>query len=53
MTRLVSSKSTQAEGFATAPRGNVPQTSHEHVTKQSHPSPDATNTLNSGEAEQS
>jgi hypothetical protein len=54
MTPLVpTSRSTQAEGFATAPQGNVTQTSHKHVTKQNHPSSNATNTLNSGEAEQS
>jgi hypothetical protein len=39
--------------LATAPQGNVTQTSHEYVTKQNHPFPNATNTLNSGEAEQS
>jgi hypothetical protein len=38
--------------LATAPQGNVTQASHEHVTKQNHPSPNATNTLNFGEAEQ-
>ena len=43
----------QAEGFATAPQGNVTQTGHKYVTKQNHPSCNATNTLNSGEAEQS
>jgi hypothetical protein len=37
----------------TASQGNVTQASHKHVTKQNHPSPNATNTLNSGEAEQS
>jgi len=37
----------------TAPQGNVTQASHKHVTKQNPPSPNATNTLNSGEAEQS
>jgi hypothetical protein len=36
-----------------APQGNVTQASHRHVTKQNRPSPNATNTLNSGEAEQS
>jgi MbtH protein len=30
----------------------VTQASHKHVTKQNPPSPNATNTLNSGEAEQ-
>jgi hypothetical protein len=39
--------------LATAPQGNVTQPGHEHVTKHNHPSPNATNTLNSGEAEQS
>ena len=43
---------TQAECFATAPQGNVTQTSHKCVTKQNRPSPNATNTLKSGEAEQ-
>jgi hypothetical protein len=53
MTPLVStSRSTQAEGYATAPQGNVTQASHKYVTKQNHPSPNATNTLNAGEAEQ-
>jgi hypothetical protein len=37
--------------LATAPQGNVTQTSHKYVTKQNHPSPNATKTLNSGEAE--
>jgi len=54
MTPLVpTSRSTQAEGFAAAPQGNVTQTSHKYVTKQNHSSPKATNTLSSGEAEQS
>jgi hypothetical protein len=44
--------STQVECYATAPQGNVTQTSHKHVTKQNHPSPNAANTLNRGEAEQ-
>jgi hypothetical protein len=39
--------------LSTAPQGNVTQTSHKHVTKQNHSSPNATNTLKSGEAEQS
>jgi hypothetical protein len=39
--------------LATAPQGNVAQPSHEHVTKRDHPSLNATNTVNSGEAEQS
>jgi hypothetical protein len=39
--------------LATAPQGNVTQPSHKHVTKQNHPSPNATNTFKSGEAEQS
>jgi hypothetical protein len=30
---------------STAPQGNVTQPSHKHVTKQNHPSPNATNTL--------
>ena len=42
-----------ASRLATAPQGNVTQASHKHVTKQNHPFPNATNTLNSGEAEQS
>jgi len=53
MTRLAStSRSNQAPAFPTAPQGNVTQASHKHVTKQNPPSPDATSTLNSGEAEQ-
>jgi hypothetical protein len=43
----------QAAGFATAPQGNVTQISHKYVTKQDLPSPNVTNTLNSGEAGQS
>jgi len=43
--------STQAECFATAPQGNVTQTSHKYVTEQNLPSPNATKTLNSGEAD--
>jgi hypothetical protein len=43
----------QADWFATAPQGNVTQTSHKYVTKQDFPSLNATNTLNFGEAEQS
>jgi hypothetical protein len=39
--------------LATAPQGNVTQPSHKHVTKQNHPLPNATNTLNSGEADES
>jgi hypothetical protein len=39
--------------LATAPQGNVTQPSHKHVTKQNHSPPNATNTLKSGEAEQS
>jgi hypothetical protein len=54
MTPLVSiSRSTQAECYATAPQGNVTQTSHKYVTKQNPSSPNATNTFNSGEADQS
>ncbi len=45
------SRSDQAEGSATAPQGNVTQAGHEYVTKQDLPSPDAPNTLSSGEAE--
>jgi hypothetical protein len=41
----------QAECFAAAPQGNVTQASHKYVTEQNHPSPNAANTLNSGEAE--
>jgi hypothetical protein len=53
MTRPVpTSTSTQAEGFATAPQGNVTQTNHKYVTKQNLPSLNATNTFNSGEAGQ-
>jgi hypothetical protein len=37
---------------ATAPQGNVMQASHRYVAQQNHPSLDATNTLNVGEAEQ-
>jgi hypothetical protein len=52
MTRLVStSRSAQAEGFVTAPQGNVTQASHKYVTKQHLQSPNATRTLNFGEAE--
>jgi hypothetical protein len=39
--------------LATAPQGNVTQASHKHVTKQNRSFPNATNTLNTGEAEQS
>ena len=54
MTPLVpASRSTQAEGFATAPQGNVTQASHKYVTKQNLLSLNATEALNSGEAEQS
>jgi hypothetical protein len=42
---------TQAERFATAPQGNVTQTSHKYVTKQNPPSPNATNTPKFGEAD--
>ena len=44
--------SSQPERFATAPQGNVTQASHKYVTKQNSPSPNATNTLKSGEAGQ-
>jgi methoxymalonate biosynthesis acyl carrier protein len=44
---------TQTESFATAPQGNVTQASHKYVTKQDYLSLNVTNTLNSGEAEQS
>jgi hypothetical protein len=47
------SRSTQAECFATAPQGNVTQAGHKYVTKQNHSSPNATNTVNFGEADQS
>jgi hypothetical protein len=54
MTPLVStSRSNQVEGFATAPQRNVTQASHKYVTKQNLPCPNATNTLNSGEADPS
>jgi hypothetical protein len=43
----------QAAGFPTAPQGNVTQISHKYVAKQNLPSPNATNTVNSGEAGQS
>jgi len=52
-TFLPTSRSTQAECFATAPQGNVAQASHKHVTKQNLSSLNATRTLNFGEAEQS
>ena len=53
MTPLVpTSRSTQAEGFAAAPQGNVTQTSHKHVATQNLPSSNVTNTVNSGEEEQ-
>ncbi len=52
MTPLVStSRSNQAEGLAPAPQGNVTQASHRYVTRQNPPSPNVTNTVNSGEAE--
>jgi hypothetical protein len=44
--------STQVEGFATAPQGNVTQASHKYVTKQNLSSRNATKSLNSGEAVQ-
>jgi threonine aldolase len=44
------SRSNQAEGFSTAPQGNVTQASHKYVTEQNL-LPNATNTFNSGEAE--
>jgi hypothetical protein len=54
MTPLVStSRSHQAPVSPTAPQGNVTQTSHKHVTKQNLPSPNATTTFDSGEADQS
>ena len=54
MTPLVpTSRSNQAECFATAPQGNVAQASHKYVTKRNHSSPVATNTVNFGEADQS
>jgi acyl carrier protein len=42
----------QAERSSTAPQGNATRTSHEYVTTQNPPSPDAANTVKSGEAEQ-
>ncbi len=52
MTPLVSTaRANQAEGIATAPQGNVTQASHKYVTKQTLPSFNETNTVNSGEAE--
>jgi hypothetical protein len=50
---LSTSMSHQAEGFGAAPRGNVTRTSHKHVAKQNPQSSNVTNTLNSGEADQS
>ena len=53
MTPFVStSRSHQAQRFATAPQGNVTHASHKHVTKQDIPSPNVTTTSNSGEADQ-
>ena len=46
------SSANQAECFATAPQGNVMQASRKYVTKPNPPSPNATSTLSSGEAEQ-
>ncbi len=40
----------QNEAFAAAPQGTVTQASHKYVPRQKPPSPNATNTLNSGEA---
>ena len=37
--------------LVTAPQGNVTQASHKYVTKQIRSYPNASNTLNSGEAE--
>jgi hypothetical protein len=48
---LSTSRSHQAECFATAPQGNVTQASHKYATKQDPPFANATNTLNSGEAD--
>ncbi len=39
------------ECLATAPQGNVTQTSHKHVTNRRLPSRTATNTVKCGEAE--
>ena len=42
----------QTEGFETAHQGKVIRASHKCVTKQNVRSANATNTVNSGEAEQ-
>jgi len=53
MTPSVSTaRSYQAECCATAPQGNVTQTSHKYVTEQNPPSPTQPTHRNSGEAEQ-
>ncbi len=46
-------RANQAEAFPTAPQGTVTQASHMYVPKQKPPTPNTTNTINSGEAEQS
>jgi hypothetical protein len=52
MTSLMSiSSAPQADGFATAPQGNVMQASHKHVTRLNPPSPNATSTFDFGEAD--
>ncbi len=54
MTPRVSTPSAnQAESLATAPQGTAMQTSHKYVPNQNLLSPNATNTIESGEAEQS
>jgi hypothetical protein len=42
----------QPARYATAPQGNVTQTSHKYVTEPNPPCPNATNTKNPGEAEE-
>jgi len=41
---------TQAECYATAPQGNVTQTSHKYVTRQNPPFPTQPTLKNCGEA---
>jgi hypothetical protein len=45
MRPLPTSRSTQAECYATAPQGNVMQASHKHVIEQNLSSSNVTNTL--------
>jgi hypothetical protein len=52
MTTIAASRATQPEHLATAPQGNVTQLSHKYAPKPNAPSPNATNTKNSGEAEE-